>query len=185
MRTRDDIFEKYTEVPSYGKGAEEAEKQFRLIKDALDQVARFDNMIVPKPWLESFPEGSRASMGSIGEHLDPEPRFFPAGKAFANLGEYRDAHQQTYRVFTATLDYLATGEGRTLKVFAHLAHSLGEFIATIDDDPYFIQGMTFYEGIPPSTDAVFKAFETPHVRALIGDTGGNLRVKLETHINYS
>ena len=182
---RDDIFAKYTTVPQGIDGSDEAAKQFYLIKNALDQVARLDHSIVPKAWLETFPESVRETMESIGEYLDSTPRFFMAGAAFRNLDEYRKAHGQTYRMFVATLSYFATGEGNTVKLFAHHAHNLGEFIATIDDDPYFIQGMDFFEGKPPADNSVFNAFDTKHLRSLIEDKKGHVEIKLQTHVNYS
>lgn len=165
---------------------EEVQKAYSQIRDSIQAVLPLeDGGVVPREWAQQFPPECR-SMISIGEHINGLPGgFFPEGSAFASLAEFRKAQGMEYDVYCATLNYFATGEGLTLKLFAHKAHSMGEFILSLEEDPYFVQGMDFYKGPPPEEDKVYAALATDYVRQQLRQREGQVKIKLSTYLNMS
>lgn len=108
----------------------------------------------------------------------------------------RKEFQLEYPVFTATLDYGATGEGRLLLFIARRAHSKGDFLAYLcgEISGYYAQGVTMYEGLPPDTDYPYRQLVSNGVKQFlkheIGASGnrwlsGHVDVVLQQYVNYS
>jgi hypothetical protein len=99
----------------------------------------------------------------------------------------------TFRVFTITLDYLATGEGRTLKFLALGARSEEDARKRALDnsmiDSYFLSGADVFDGLPPKDDSA-KEFllSSPMQEFLekqITNLNCHLMINLEVHFNFS
>lgn len=98
----------------------------------------------------------------------------------------------SYPVFTATLNYMATGEGHTMKFFAQRASSKAEWLVNICEKigGYYALGVEIYEGLPPDTDLAFKALVSPAMKKLLEreiapGIGGYIDILVEQHVNYS
>jgi len=78
-----------------------------------------------------------------------DPKLQAAGQKTLDFIE--DDSKGPYRMFSATLDYFATGEGRTTGFVAQGAHSKREFLGYLIEKMrgyWFVIGMSLYEGMP-------------------------------------
>jgi len=94
----------------------------------------------------------------------------------------------------ATLDYSATGEGRTLVVLAAHADDLEDFKSWIsvtmgDSAEYYLRGVEFYEGFPDTPDSAIEWLVSDQVRKFLKDETdkprGNVELYLTHHFNFS
>lgn len=104
-------------------------------------------------------------------------------------------YQSCAPLFSATLDYGATGEGSTQVFFATRAYTKGAFLRTLCGriGHYFCLGATIYQGLPPENDPVLSLVgpttwkqlrrEVEADRRCFG--GGTVSVFLSQHFNHS
>jgi len=91
-----------------------------------------------------------------------------------------------YRMFSATLDYFATGEGRTTAFVANGAYSKREFLNYLIEKMrgyWFVIGMSLYEGMPVDDrvyDQLFSEIMKQEQRRL-----PHFECYLEQHYNFS
>lgn len=98
-----------------------------------------------------------AEVQKLREHCEkPRPEFPDVEKARqVTLDFIEDDTKGQYRMFSATLDYFATGEGRTTAFVANGAHSKREFLNYLIEKMrgyWFVIGMSLYEGMPVDDD---------------------------------
>ena len=96
-------------------------------------------------------------------------------------------------LYTATIDYVATGEGRTIMLAA--VHAESEEVARSHFrkeeyfGSYFARGMDVYEGMPPETDSAARTLLSDAVRGFLDDQADkpscHLDVILKFHFNFS
>lgn len=92
------------------------------------------------------------------------------------------------KLYTATIDYFATGEGRSLYLFACHAESTEQVLEEMGKvvDPYFVQGAAVFEGLPPDDDAAAAFLLSDGVKPLLrGEQRCYLRLLLSLHYNFS
>lgn len=162
-------------------GYEENTKNYLKVRDALNEVAIVDgNTIVPTEWLNQFPNAS--SFEDVAKHLGLANTW----TVYGHLHDWFRLKGRKSKCFVATLSYFATGEGSTYRVIARPAMMLGEFIYGLADDVdmYFLQGMDFYDGIPERNEA-FEMLVSHPIREVIERGSGNIRIDLNSHVNYS
>lgn len=97
------------------------------------------------------------------------------------------------KLYTATIDYLATGEGGTQHFLARWAETKEQMQAWVNGEvgSYFGGGADIYEGLPPLSDHVAPFLLSDPLRRLlqgmVDDTAvrGHLAINLKVHVNYS
>lgn len=108
--------------------------------------------------------------------------------------EGKTATNDNYSVFTATLDYFATGEGRTIILYSTRAASEADFLVMTAGKMggYLALGADLFRGLPPADNNVADILLSDKVRMIIErevnapySDGGHVDVFLNSHINYS
>jgi hypothetical protein len=94
-----------------------------------------------------------------------------------------------YRLYFGTLDYGATGEGNTMKFLALGARSRGDFLKRCAGEisGYYALGLDIYDRLP-ERDSVCDFLVSAAIKEWIikeADRGGNVRIHLSHHVNYS
>ena len=107
----------------------------------------------------------------------------------------RKEYADKYPLFTATLDYFATGEGRTLIFAARRKASMREWVEYLcgEISGYYCIGVNVYEGLPPDDDGTWKFLVSPQQQKFLRreadasseGRGGHVEVFLHQHVNYS
>lgn len=96
------------------------------------------------------------------------------------------------KLYTATIDYSATGEGRTIIFLAVGAeneeHARERFLTYCEVNPYFFIGATIYEGLPPEDDSVVNILVSSRLltslKAQAEKLDCMLATRLQHHFNY-
>lgn len=93
------------------------------------------------------------------------------------------------KLFTATIDYFATGEGRTLHFFAAYAEDKEAFLVMMKEviNPYFVQGAeVFAESLPPKADSAASILLSDSMRRFLSQDGPMwMQTHLTLHFNLS
>lgn len=99
----------------------------------------------------------------------------------------------TYRLFTATINYFATGEGLSLYFLAVGANSPEDakdrMNRELGVDRYFLSGADVYDGMPPEKDNVAAFLLSESVKKFLAKQADKLdahvAVRLYHHFNMS
>lgn len=161
------IYQSYLDTPTdrvttYGQA-------YATIHDEVVNLIPIGDRFVPREW---YNEQYRDDMNEL--------------EASMSLYQWRVDRGDKIKMFAATLDYYATGEGNLLQVIGGQAYSLGEFILSMDSkiDAYFVRGMKFHEGIP-TDDPVWEMFRTPYFDNVLQSNTGSIELNLKTYVNFS
>lgn len=152
--------------------------KFLEIRELISPLAVLDcGMVVYREWLDQF-EGVEHSKQAIEDHTG---EFI-----YSNLLRWEAQQSIEYKCHVATLDYLATGEGRALRVIGGIAQSIGHFVLSLDKqvDLYFVQGLRFFDGVPPEDDVAFATLGSDYIKKLITESA-HVSFDLQSHVNYS
>lgn len=156
----------------------------------------------PRAFLEAIglEVNTRTSHQSIAEQIkknDPEAKDFfgPQALSYSKLWEWRAANGVTSEVWTTSLDYLATGEGRSLRLLAYSAYGYADALVTAWKALgwYFLIGARVQQGVPAKDEdtAVDFLLSATGRKFLLSeasapaDRRGHIDVDLKFHFNYS
>lgn len=146
---------------------------------------------VPRLWYEQFnftQFGYTPTMEDIGRVINPDDRLFTL-TAYSSLNTYLKEHHPR-KVYTATIDYFATGEGVTRRFLAFIANGKALAMCTAAEylSGYFAVGMDLHEGLPPETDTAAQLLLSDNMRRYLEKeilNPMNVHIDLELHANYS
>lgn len=129
-----------------------------------------------------------AEVQKLKEHSEKPWRDDPDLKKSCQekLDFINDAEQGSYRMFSVTLDYFATGEGRTTAFVANGAYSKREFLNYLIEKMqgyWYVIGMNLYEGMPKN-DAVFDYIFSDAMKQDL-DRLPYFELNLHQHYNFS
>jgi len=122
---------------------------------------------------------------STNEHWPSDEVRVGAVKTLAALdSQERD---ENYPLWTGTVDYFATGEGRSLMFLASRAANEGDFLryAMKEISYWFTIGLKVHQGVPPVSDTVANFFLTDELRRSLENQGGHVSIVFKHHVNYS
>lgn len=97
------------------------------------------------------------------------------------------------KLYTATIDYYATGEGRSMSFLAIGAEDEEmarlAFVERCGEHEYFMRGATIYEGLPPPGDEITMYLVSDPLYKFLKGQAENLNCNVVTrvahHVNYS
>lgn len=142
-----------------------------------------------REWLERF-------LGSDLGELDAATvaQYFPASELYSDVDIVHTMYEQWlveqgkgYRLYSATVDYHATGEGRTMHLVMGRSTSKAEFLAWVAPKigDFFSLGIEIFEGAPPETNPVALWLLTDQMRSNIQVHSGRIDAHFHFHHNLS
>lgn len=171
-------------------------------RDSLAALVRLsDGGYYPAGWVIPFVErigkpAEEISLDDIAVAIDPRAveMFFPKGMAYGDLDQWRKREGQTYKVFTGTIDYMATGEGHTMIFAAARAYTIGDFLIWLAGEVtgYFAYAASVYDGLPSRDDYVIRSMLSEvtlnRIERQVSATderAAHIEILYQEHVNYS